>query len=353
LIVLAAHSFPPQLPLWKYWTILGAVLLILAIQVFALFLRSRKTPRSRDLVFWVLSVPFTSLVIRQGASLSGGMPVESRQATTLDAWLVAIAFIAFAGFVVTLVRVSTRDTRPRVGFAAACLAGALVLMGSWVLALIAAQVVANRTACKNNIHSVATALHKFAERKGSFPEPSIMTGAVPHSWRIETLPWMPLVHAAGYDVAQPWNSPANSAYAVTEGRAYSCPSNPWPRDEQRRFFTAYAAVTGDGTVFSKDMRAQFPKIPDGSSQTLLIVEACGQRIVWTEPRDVDASLSPPRINSDGSEPGRSDGLISSYHAGGAEVAFADGGGRFLNESIDPEVLKALTTADGGEGPQEF
>jgi len=44
----------------------------------------------------------------------------------------------------------------------------------------------------------------------------------------------------------------------------------------------------------------------------------------------------------------SPGAVSSYHPHGGFVAMADGSVRFLTNQTDPNVLKALLTADGGE-----
>ena len=40
--------------------------------------------------------------------------------------------------------------------------------------------------------------------------------------------------------------------------------------------------------------------------------------------------------------------ISSYHSGGVNAAFCDGSVQFLSDRIDPRILKAMTTIDGGE-----
>jgi hypothetical protein len=37
-----------------------------------------------------------------------------------------------------------------------------------------------------------------------------------------------------------------------------------------------------------------------------------------------------------------------HHPGGTNVEFADGGVRFIKETIAPEVLQALVTRNGGE-----
>jgi hypothetical protein len=94
-------------------------------------------------------------------------------------------------------------------------------------------------------------------------------------------------------------------------------------------------------------------VADGTANTMMLVEACGRQIVWTEPRDVDASSPTLGINVDGEHLGESPGFASSYHTGGFQTTMADGSVHFISENIEPEVLKALTTADSGDAINEF
>lgn len=82
--------------------------------------------------------------------------------------------------------------------------------------------------------------------------------------------------------------------------------------------------------------------------TLLVVEACGTNIIRTEPRGSDITTNPIGINPLGSVSGQSDGLASSYHAGGAQVLLADGSVHFLSQQMDSAVLQAMATATSGE-----
>ena len=68
------------------------------------------------------------------------------------------------------------------------------------------------------------------------------------------------------------------------------------------------------------------KIVNGVAFTLTVVEAAGSRRIWTDPEDLAEIRIPTGVNSPGAEPGRSDGLISSYHQGGA-----NGSVRFLSK----------------------
>ena len=66
------------------------------------------------------------------------------------------------------------------------------------------------------------------------------------------------------------------------------------------------------------------------------------------PQDVQLAETELLINGPGSELGKSDGAMSSFHTGGVQVLIADGSVRFIGSEIDKDVLKALTTANGSE-----
>ena len=83
------------------------------------------------------------------------------------------------------------------------------------------------------------------------------------------------------------------------------------------------------------------------------MEACGTRIVWTNPEDIDVDSATIGINLLSHEPGLSDGIMSSHHTGGAQAALADGSVRFISADTDPKILKALLTVDGKEPVADY
>jgi prepilin-type processing-associated H-X9-DG protein len=132
---------------------------------------------------------------------------------------------------------------------------------------------------------------------------------------------------------------------------YSCPSDPSSipgarslgkaEDSQSDLlFTAYTIPTGDGAL-SNQFRFRKDQFVDRYSRKLAVLEACGQKIVWSEPRDVELSNDTLGVNLDGDQPGRSRSILSSYHAGGAVAGFLDGSVIFLSKDIDKEVLRQL------------
>ena len=78
---------------------------------------------------------------------------------------------------------------------------------------------------------------------------------------------------------------------------------------------------------------------DGAANTILIAENFGLDIHWMEPRDLNfADMS--------FELQKPDGISSRYKV--PAVAMADSTIRTLQPGLDPYVLRAMLTADGGE-----
>jgi len=212
----------------------------------------------------------------------------------------------------------------------------------------------HRSECKNHLKQIGLAMHNYHDVHRSFPSAGVMIAektTIP-SWRITLLPYIDDAERrlfSEYHADEPWNSPHNATLQEKRPDIYRCRSH--PTDKR---LTSYAMLRGPGTVGSDGSAGvSYKTIRDGTSNTLLVVEACGREILWTEPKDVDFSDDTLGINLPGDQPGRSRGLISSYHLGGAHVLFGDGSVRYISEKTDPTVLKALATFDGGEQVPEY
>ena len=141
---------------------------------------------------------------------------------------------------------------------------------------------ARRTQCKNQLKQIGVAFHNFEERHEQLPP--VVREEPPVSWRVSILPYLdqaPLY--AQYDLGSVWDRPPNEALASQQMRGYVCLSSSRPQDEQGRWFTAYSMPTGPQTVGSHLKGMRIRDITDGTSNTLLVVEACGSQIVWTKP----------------------------------------------------------------------
>lgn len=211
---------------------------------------------------------------------------------------------------------------------------------------------ARRSQCLSNMHHVVMAIynHPSTSMGGPLPAP-VVHGTSEFSWRYTVLPVVLDTSVyKRYRRDKPWNDPANREFSTTRIAPYTCPSNPNPRDAEGRYYTAYALLTGPGTMYDGDKPPRLNDIGGSLSQTILLAEACGANIVWNEPRDIDVSRELVGVNLPGRTRGSSAGWLSGGHYGGVNVAFADGSARTLSANIDPAVLKALATIDHKDNP---
>lgn len=201
-----------------------------------------------------------------------------------------------------------------------------------------------RIACSNNLKQIALALHSYAEAYKSFPPAYIAdkNGRPMHSWRTLLLPFFddPSLKSLydRYRFDEPWDSPLNREVTNVAIGLFQCPSQPDVKDP----ITSYMMVVGPHTISDGPQGRTFGDIKDGLAHTILIVEVADSGTWWAEPEDLHFDQMGFKINNSKRQG------ISSYHAGGANVAFCDGAVQFLPDATNPELVKAMLTIDGGE-----
>ncbi|TWT57076.1 hypothetical protein KOR42_04340 [Thalassoglobus neptunius] len=211
---------------------------------------------------------------------------------------------------------------------------------------------ARRTQCKGHLKQIGLALHNYHDVYSMFP--LHRAGNPAYSWRVATLPFFDESELFDNDnFGEEWNQGSNITVAKTKLFFYECPSVPTASQGDVYPRTDYFAVTGEETAWPDSGASQLSDFSDGSSNTLLVVEACGTEIPWCEPRDLELTNETLGINLPGPEPNSSSGVISSYHREVANVLFADGAVRSLSERTEPAVLKAMLTRSGDDDPGEF
>jgi hypothetical protein len=174
-------------------------------------------------------------------------------------------------------------------------------------------------ASRNNLKKIARAMHSYNDTMGTLPPAVLSKGGRPLlSWRVLLLPYLDQGDLyRQFRLDQPWDSPHNRKLLARMPAVYRTPS-------ARPDTTFYQVFVGQGTAFEParpgtvpgsgsgpgagdgpmgggaggdvrtgSARADGPSaglrlpadFPDGTSNTLLVVEA-GRAVPWTKPEDL-------------------------------------------------------------------
>lgn len=192
--------------------------------------------------------------------------------------------------------------------------------------------------CANIMQCLGRALQNYHAAYGRFP-PAVTNGpdGTPwHSWRVQILPFLEedsLFRA--YDFGEPWDGPSNSTLCPEAPIFFRCVARSGPASD-----TSYVAVTGPGTMWPDGRGTSLSEIEDEPADTIMIVEVANSGIHWMEPRDLRIDEMDWLVNG---ERGNS---ISSEHAVGAFVVFADGHfERLTRESTAAKLKEWLIISD--------
>jgi beta-lactamase regulating signal transducer with metallopeptidase domain len=205
------------------------------------------------------------------------------------------------------------------------------LVGPIAAALGQMQSAATRMTSANNLKQIALAMHIYADRNKTFPPAAKPEGdsKFPVSWRVRILPF--IEHDAlyrEYHMDEPWDGPNNRKLLDKMPVIYRNPAKPSENE------TTYQVLTGDNTIFPADRGIGMMDITDGTSRTILVVEA-DKSVPWTKPEDLSYPFTDPLP-------------FGNIHMGGFNLALADGAVNFVSNNIDRKVLFALGTRNGGE-----
>lgn len=211
---------------------------------------------------------------------------------------------------------------------------------------------ARRAHCYSNLRQIAVALNSYHATYGTFP-PSYISdqdGKPLHSWRVLLLPFMAeqMLYDA-YNFDEPWDGPSNRKLLSPRPSVYACPTE--VRDStQAGTYTSYVAVIGPSTAWPGPVGRKLSEFSDPTWDTILVVEATGCGIPWTEPRDLTfaeaiqlvTSTEPEQVCSH-----RYDGDFLYVQFPGRNVAMVDGRVQFMLVGVGHNVWSRMLTINDG------
>jgi prepilin-type processing-associated H-X9-DG protein len=184
----------------------------------------------------------------------------------------------------------------------------------------------------NNLRQLMLAMHNHHDAHGRFPTAAIYDkrGKALLSWRVLILPFIEQNDLyKEFHLDEPWDSEHNKKLLDRMPSVYAATG------EEKSNRTHYQVFVGKDTCFEGKKGIRIFEIPDGTSNTIMIVEAANA-VPWTKPEDLpfDADKPLPKLGG--------------LYPGGFNAAFADGSVRFLKDSIKESTLRLLIQRNDGQ-----
>jgi uncharacterized protein (TIGR03067 family) len=201
----------------------------------------------------------------------------------------------------------------------------------------------------NNLKQIALAFHSYHDAFTMMPAHAIYSkdGKTPLlSWRVAILPFIEQNQLyQQFKMDEPWDSEHNKKLIPLMPAIYEplvvAPSKEMKKEAVKNAKTEgkthYQVFTGPNTLFVGNKGKKLVEITDGTSNTILCVEATNP-VIWTKPDD----LVLPAKNEDKLP------SLGGMFESGMNLAFCDGSVSFVRRDIAPMTLRALITPAGGE-----
>jgi prepilin-type processing-associated H-X9-DG protein len=230
----------------------------------------------------------------------------------------------------------------------------------------------SRTACQNNLRELSLATINYSTtRKGRLPTGTIVHSAKEPAERLSflvtLLPYLEQEQVyKSLDLNQGWGSAVNQPLVDQSINLYLCPAG---RSRGPGFLkvTNYVGLTGVGSdsatldgkharagAFGYDRVTNFSSsFENGASQTLLLIETTKENGPWAA-GGAPTLRGVPEADPAPIKEGGAFGVVHSTSGWGwgkpkatANVAFGDGSVQVIDADVDPKVLAAMATANGG------
>lgn len=221
-----------------------------------------------------------------------------------------------------------------------------VLIGLLLPAVQKVRAAAARTQCKNNLHQLGLAMHMYHDVNKVFP-PAFAKPSM-YGWGVWLLPYVEQQNL--FDILNPYNTMLTpNSYTTLKLAVFTCPSDP-AQGAVNNYFEGLAKSNYVVSEMVSDGGSKIPMstITDGLSNTIMI----GERDMFKQVGaawpgfsfggdrlgGVEASIGRPTWPINTPFAGLPDPLCTrytwaSYHVGGANFSFCDGGVHYLSNAI--------------------
>lgn len=212
-----------------------------------------------------------------------------------------------------------------------------VLVGLLLPAINNARQAGQRTVSMNNLRNLAIAMLSYDNLHGRFPPRCSYSadGKPLLSWRVHLLPTVDRLDLyRQFHLDEPWDSPHNKSLIPLMPEFFHSPDDPRATSEGK---TLYQVPIAEGTIFGDQEPLKLAAIRDGTSNTILMVEADSDAaVIWTKPDDLTIDLKRPLEH------------LGKLRPQGFLAVMADGSVHAIAIDRGNEFVKALFTAQGGE-----
>jgi RNA polymerase sigma factor (sigma-70 family) len=190
-----------------------------------------------------------------------------------------------------------------------------------------------RKASRDNMKVLALAMHGYLSDNGSFPPAAAFDkdGKPLLSWRVLLLPFFGEKDLfRQFKLDEPWDSPNNKKLLAKMPKVYA----PVRGKGKAPHTTFYQVFTGNKTIFEGTRGSRIVDISDGTSNTILLIEA-GESVPWTKPLDLVFDEKKPLPELGGMFP---DGFY---------FARADGSAGFCPRKFNEAVMRLMIMRNDG------
>ncbi|HZZ29449.1 MAG TPA: DUF1559 domain-containing protein [Pirellulales bacterium] len=210
-----------------------------------------------------------------------------------------------------------------------------LLRGLAQTALTQATAVAFQRESQNHLKAIGLSIFNEYDKLHHYPDRAIRDkdGKPLLSWRVAILPEIEETELyKQFHLDEPWDSEHNRQLIDRMPEAYRSPDTA----SQHPGRTRYLVPVGENTIFPPNGTVNLKDVTDGTSKTIMVVEADPEHaVVWTKPDDLEVDL-------ENSRRGLFNGKLP------CNACWADGSVRSIRNDVDAKVLGALFTRNGGE-----